>query len=1170
MGEKMTRVPGLVMAAAVAAACVPIAAAGQSQTTVFKIGQFDGSSVEFKPGLPKEPVVYNADGTDRATDWYGRQSLTAPGLAAGAESDPGAGPRKVIFALATKPKGSFHLRVAILIESPGVPVLHVDINGKTGNVYFAPKLDYGAGDSIGESNPIYSRAEGEVELPAAYLHEGTNTLALQAFSDDPGVSAQAHLDYDAIELDRAVEPARADSSATIVPTVFFRRAGGGLQEEVDAMLRFNAPYTPSQAAVLTIGGARYEGVLGTSGDFGEVKVPFLVREFPKGTDAALVWRSDGKRQQTHSTIDPCKKWTLYLVPHVHLDVGFTDYQAKVASSQSRIIDEALGFMARNPDFRFSMDGSWNIEQFFRERTAPEQEKAIAAIREQHLFVPAQYANVLTGVASLEALVRSLYFSADFSRKYGTPFNYANIADVPSYSWSYASVLASAGIHTFAAASNNTRAPVLLQGHLNQASPFWWEGPDGQRVLTWYSRTYLQMQYLFGLPPSVSSGRETVPVYLEAYDTARYRADSVILFGTQVENTDLFPQQATLAEDWNKQFAYPEMRYSGFYDAVQSIAREFGGDLPVVQGDGAPYWEDGAASDSLYTAMERETEPRAVSAEELATLSSLLIPGVAADQATLRRMWQNIILMDEHTWGAFDSISDPGSDEAVSQLEVKDKMAIDADAESEFVARNAMATIAGSVAAPRGAVIVFNLLNWARPGQIEMDIAKHSRIVDPASGADVPFEVMHHRVNLDHVRLITPEVPALGYKVLSVVPGDAEPASSAEDQTKTTLESAWYRVVLDPESGAVVSIYDKDLHREMVDRDSPYRFGQYLYVTGGNQQPNKLVRNNGSAPIAELSVHPAASGRLVAVRRTPWGEMATIESSAPNTPEVVSEIEVFDREKKIEFREEVTRTGTTAKEAAYFAFPFAARSPRFRYEIQNGEVDPASNLYPGAGHEWYSVQHWVTVLDEAGAAGTVMPLDAPLVTLGDINRGLWPSEFNAKSSTVFSYIMNNYWFTNYRASQSGTFRFRYVVTSDRAYDPVELSRKGWEEASRLQVDQVRAQDVAGQRQFSAADDQKSFIGVEDPAVLLETWKPAEDGNGTIMRLLDLGGTSRTVTVTTPLLGQNRAWLTDAVENGGSPLTMTGSSGFETPIHPHAIVTIRLAPANSKPRNAAEGN
>ena len=66
--------------------------------------------------------------------------------------------------------------------------------------------------------------------------------------------------------------------------------------------------------------------------------------------------------------------------------------------------------------------------------------------------PANYANLLTGFPTAETLIRSFYASANFSRTHGTPFDYATITDVPSYSWSYASILASAGIKTYSPAA----------------------------------------------------------------------------------------------------------------------------------------------------------------------------------------------------------------------------------------------------------------------------------------------------------------------------------------------------------------------------------------------------------------------------------------------------------------------------------------------------------------------------------------------------------------------------------------------------------------------------------------------------------------------------------------------------------------------------------------------
>ncbi len=172
------------------------------------------------------------------------------------------------------------------------------------------------------------------------------------------------------------------------------------------------------------------------------------------------------------------------------------------------------------------------------------------------MIPAQYANLLTGIPTAETLIRSLYPSANFSRKYGTPFDYANITDVPSYSWSYASILASAGIPYLAAGSDNYRGPVLLQGRLNESSPMWWVGPDGKKVLLWYSRHYHQMRTLFGLPPVVSAGHDTLPLFLQMYETPKYHANATIIYGTQVENTDLFPQQAELVGKWNGALCVP--------------------------------------------------------------------------------------------------------------------------------------------------------------------------------------------------------------------------------------------------------------------------------------------------------------------------------------------------------------------------------------------------------------------------------------------------------------------------------------------------------------------------------------------------------------------------------------------------------------------------------------
>jgi alpha-mannosidase len=153
-------------------------------------------------------------------------------------------------------------------------------------------------------------------------------------------------------------------------------------------------------------------------------------------------------------------------------------------------------------------------------------------------------------------------------------------------------------------------------------------------------------------------------------------------------------------------------------------------------------------------------------------------------------------------------------------------------------------------------------------------------------------------------------------------------------------------------------------------------------------------------------------------------------------------------------------------------------------------------------------------------------------------------------------MNNYWHTNYRAEQGGDFRFRYVVTSAAHTDAPALSRMGWEEATPLEQDEISSQDKALNFPRPLDGIKSSFISIDDPDLLLDTWKPAEDGNGTILRLIDLGGTLRTATIAMPLVAIDKVTATDAVERDGKPIAPTGQHTFNVDIRPHAIVTVRI--------------
>ena len=330
-------------------------------TVVWQIGTFDKSSMEFKlheapapkpgAGQAQTDSVYVIGKSKAETDWPAFQPGSSNGVA-GYRPHPYA----IQFELPSAPRGLYTLKVALLVESPRVPRLELSINGHRALYFQHPVLDYTGGDGSSVFLPNYSADTITADLPTSFLRQGTNELVLTA-NDDPATrddSTGSGLYYDALELEQNADAkfSPADIAVEALPTIFYTQKESGLAELVDVDVRHNSPSAGGQA-VLTLGGAKYTSKLDPGWDFGEQRVEFAVPEFPKGTQGEVAIRLGGHSRRFPVTLDPAKKWNFFLVPHTHLDVGYTDYQAKVAEAQSRSLDEAMQLIHDHPDFRFS-------------------------------------------------------------------------------------------------------------------------------------------------------------------------------------------------------------------------------------------------------------------------------------------------------------------------------------------------------------------------------------------------------------------------------------------------------------------------------------------------------------------------------------------------------------------------------------------------------------------------------------------------------------------------------------------------------------------------------------------------------------------------------------------------------------------------------------------------
>ena len=421
---------------------VLVTVAHAQQQTVWQIGAFDDSSHEFHDSFgvdyasPRSDVVFTV-GKSTDKDRMRFQPGLANGLA-GARQHP----FKVRFQLHDTPSGTYVLKLAILYETPRLSALRMDVNGHVGETTFRPKLDDAAGDWEGTFAPKTSRAEQTILLAPEWLHVGDNVLTLTAL-DEPATAQNSAGDiapgetgivYDALALLHDPHAAFPAGKLTLeaYPTIFYKGSEHQLREVVQACVwATGMGALPSVIHLKSKEFSTAELLSFRSAQFGESCAAFEVPEW-SGTLRA-------KLQAGHLTQEADlvaqKKWNVLVVPHEHLDLGFTDYREKVAELQSQSLDGVLELLPQHPEFRWTMDGSWVAKQYLAGRSPESAQQLFATIRAGKIVLPPQYSNQHTGVASLEGLARSLYFSHDLALQEKLPIGAANITDVPSYSWS---------------------------------------------------------------------------------------------------------------------------------------------------------------------------------------------------------------------------------------------------------------------------------------------------------------------------------------------------------------------------------------------------------------------------------------------------------------------------------------------------------------------------------------------------------------------------------------------------------------------------------------------------------------------------------------------------------------------------------------------------------------
>jgi alpha-mannosidase len=774
-----------------------------------------------------------------------------------------------------------------------------------------------------------------------------------------------------------------------------------------------------------------------------------------------------------------------IVFKTHFDLGYTDFASNViARYRTSMIDEALKVVDKNAQLPLDKQFVWTIPGWPAAQIAqdwpgqtPERKAKI-----QRAFASGRFVGhglpftTHTEMLEPEEVVRGLRYSSALCKSLGLPLpRDAKMTDVPCHSWLLPTVLRHAGIEFLHlgcnAASSSPDVPPL----------FWWEGPDGSRLLTFYSAA----GYGSGLLPP-----ENWP----------YRS-WLALIHTGDNHGPPTPEEvnALLVEATQKLPGIKVRigRLSDFSDSLKSETAE----IPVVRGDMPDTWIHGPMCDPAGAKVAREIRPAMTVTEALNAQLQLWGVIMPSSAPSLARAAEKSLLYSEHTWGGalawvtrysgkidFEYGSQWDNDKAAGRFKkLEDSWSehsayiLDAQAIVRPLLQTNLHILARIVAVEGKRIMVYNPLPWKRDGLVTFtDTKPEYQAVQPVESMPRPRPPRRSRRdplakeviepsavpvawNGNNGSFIAKDIPPMGY--LTFIPSTNELVTSGHLKTDgKTLENHFFRVTLDQNSGCLKSIIDKASNREWVDPAAAHGFGQYLYERFDAKNiasfVNAYVKIDADWATNELgkpNPHLLESPKhQISAPKKRWLMMATntlgngstwqtnaIAGTATMVCEGSDKISHKVTTKVVLYRDfpwidlEITlhdKPATPWPEAGWLALPFRVEQPQFRVGRPGSIIDPAKDIVPGANRYLYSVNTGVAMFDERGHGAGFCSLDSPLVSLGAPGCWQYSKDYVPQKAAAYVNLYNNQWSTNFRLWNSGTWSYRVRIWAINHYEP----------------------------------------------------------------------------------------------------------------------------------------
>jgi len=492
-----------------------------------------------------------------------------------------------------------------------------------------------------------------------------------------------------------------------------------------------------------------------------------------------------------------RRFTLYLDANAHIDAAWLWRERETVEVCRKTFASVLNMFDARPDFTYTQSSAAYYD--WMERFDPALFGRIKARVQEGRWevVGGMWIEPDCNLPSGDSWVRHLLYGKRYFReKLGRDVKIGWNPDSFGYNANMPQLYRNAGIDAFITQKIGWNAVTVFPHRV-----FWWEAPDGSRVLSYFPFDYVsELDDPFRLVD-----------WLRQFEANTGFREMLVLFGVGDHGGGPSLEMLARADRLATLDVFPSIAYGTAAQYLERLRKEDLSRIPVWKDElYLEYHEGTFTTQAKMKELNRRSEVLLTGAERFSALAGLA--GAAYDGKAFEEAWRNVLFNQFH-----DIL--PGSSIREVYVDAPERDAAAAEIGTHLL-DTALERIAAGVDTSKLAgtpLVVFNPLAWERRDLVRAPLpaGPGEFAVFDARGREIPSQIVSAGRYAREILFVAPAVPSLGYALFELRPQRAAPAPSTLEVSEGRVASGRFAVALDRATGWVRSIEDRRGGREIL-------------------------------------------------------------------------------------------------------------------------------------------------------------------------------------------------------------------------------------------------------------------------------------------------------------------------------------------------------------------